>query len=92
MTEMKRSAVIRLELPSKKQLEILLDALLPETRKPATSRSKVNIESQDRQLTIRIEAKDTSALRATVNSYLRWAALVKNIHEAAQSLEKTSHV
>ncbi|MCK4477980.1 hypothetical protein KAU88_05590 [Candidatus Bathyarchaeota archaeon] len=86
---MKRNAVIHFELASKKQLEILLNALMPETKKPATSRSKVSIKGEGKKLIIRIEAKDTSALRATLNSYLRWAALAKDTYEAAVSLEKT---
>lgn len=89
---MKRNAVICLELPSKKMLKILSQALLPETKKTTTSRSKVSIEDEDKKLTIRIEAKDTSAFRATLNSYLRWVALVKDTYEAAMNLEKTSQL
>jgi KEOPS complex subunit Pcc1 len=89
---MKRNAVINLELPSAKLLKILLKALLPETKKPTTSRSKVSVEGEGKKLTIRIEAKDTSALRATLNSYLRWVALVKDTYEAAVNLEETSYV
>ncbi|MFP3984556.1 MAG: KEOPS complex subunit Pcc1 [Candidatus Bathyarchaeia archaeon] len=85
---MKRTAVVHLELSSKKLLEILLKALLPETRKPTTSRSKVSIEGEDRNLTIRVEADDTSALRAALNSYLRWVALVKDTYEATVSFER----
>lgn len=85
---MKRNAVIHFEFPSKTQLEILLNALMPETKKPATSRSKVSIEGEGKKLIMRIEAEDTSALRATLNSYLRWAALVKDTYEAVVSLEK----
>ncbi|MDH5448281.1 MAG: KEOPS complex subunit Pcc1 [Candidatus Bathyarchaeota archaeon] len=89
---MKRNTVIHLELPSEKLLKVLLKALLPETKKPTTSRSKVSVEGEGKKLTIRIEAKDTSALRATLNSYLRWVALVKDTYEVAVSLEKTSHL
>jgi len=87
---MKRSATIHLELPSEKFVETLLKALLPETKKPATSRSKVNIRSEGKKLIIKVEAKDTSALRATLNSYLRWAALVRDTYETAAKLEKTT--
>jgi len=86
---MKRNAVIHIEFPSKKQLKMLLDALLPETKKPATSRSKVSIKSEGKKLIIRIEAEDTSALRATLNSYLRWVALVKDTYKATVNLERT---
>jgi KEOPS complex subunit Pcc1 len=87
---MKRNAVITIQLPSEELLEILLQALLPETKKPATSRSKVIVEGANKKLTMRIEAQDTSALRATLNSYLRWVALVKDTYEATAKLEKTS--
>jgi len=89
---MKRSAVIRLELPSEKLLKILLKALLPETKKPTTSRSKVSLESEGKKLTIRIEAEDTSAFRATLNSYLRWVTLVKETYEVVVNLERQRHV
>jgi len=87
---MKKNAVISIQLPSRELLDILLQALLPETKKPATSRSKVVVEGGDKKLTIRIEAQDTSALRATLNSYLRWVALVKDTYEATVKLEETS--
>lgn len=87
---MKKNAVISIQLSSRELLEILLQALLPETKKPATSRSKVVVEGEDKKLTIQIEAQDTSALRATLNSYLRWVALMKDTYEATVKLEETS--
>ncbi len=89
---MKRTVVIRLELPSQRFLKILLKALSPETKKPVTSRSKVSIEGEKKTLVIRIEAKDTSALRATMNSYLRWVTLVKDTYEVAANIEKASNM
>ncbi len=86
---MKRNAVVRLELPSEKLVQIILKALLPETKKPATSRSKVLVEGRGKELTLRVEAQDTSALRATLNSYLRWVALVKDAYKVTASLENT---
>ena len=85
---MKRSAVISLEFSSEKLVQILLRALLPETKKPTTSRSKVSVGRVDKKLIIRIEAEDTSAFRATLNSYLRWVAIAKDTYKAAVTLEK----
>jgi KEOPS complex subunit Pcc1 len=85
---MKRHATITLDLPSSELSEMVLKAIQPETRKPATSRSRVHIsKAQPRQLIMRIEAKDTSALRATLNSYLRWIALITDTYEAVASLQ-----
>jgi KEOPS complex subunit Pcc1 len=85
---MRRSATINLELDSEKLVETMLTALTPEAKRPTTSRSRVRLEGKGKRLTMRIEANDTSALRATLNSYLRWIALVKDTYNAAASLEK----
>lgn len=68
---MKARAVIRLKLPSK-SLEIAYRALMPEVMKPATTRSRANLKIDGDFLVLNIEAKDTVALRATLNAYLRW--------------------
>jgi KEOPS complex subunit Pcc1 len=66
----------------------MLEALAPEAKKPSTSRASVSVEGEGKTLTIRIRARDTSALRATLNSYLRWVALVRGMLEALTNLEK----
>jgi len=76
---MKAQAVIRLNFSSEKQLKVVLEALKPETRTPATHRSKVQIMSEGNSLTLSFEATDTSALRAAINSYLRWIHLAKTV-------------
>jgi len=77
--EMKAQAVIHLNFSSEKQLKVVLEALKPETRTPPTRRSKVKIMSEGNSLTLSFEATDTSALRAAINSYLRWIHLTKTI-------------
>jgi tRNA threonylcarbamoyladenosine modification (KEOPS) complex Pcc1 subunit len=84
---MKRSAVIRIELSSERLVEVLLKALLPETKKATTARSKVSVEGEGKSLIIRAEAEDTPAFRAALNSYLRWVALVKATNEAITRFE-----
>jgi len=76
---MKAQAVIRLNFSSEKQLKVVLEALKPETRIPPTRRSKVQIMSEGNSLTLSFEATDTSALRAIINSYLRWIHLAKTV-------------
>lgn len=78
---MKAKAVVRLKFPSKKHLKIFADALEPEVKKPATTRSKVNIEKKENFLVLNVEARDTVALRATLNAYLRWINSVANVLE-----------
>ena len=76
---MKANATIRLRFPTIHQLSAVFKAMEPETRSPVTSRSKVTVIKEDEALTLKLvfEAKDTSALRAAVNSYLHWIRLTK---------------
>ncbi|MBS7636865.1 hypothetical protein KEJ37_05990 [Candidatus Bathyarchaeota archaeon] len=83
---MKANAVIRLKLPSKKELEIVYEALVPETVKPATTRSKAELKIEDASLVLTVKAKDTVALRAALNAYLRWISAVFSVLSALEKL------
>lgn len=85
---MKAHAVIRLDFPSQNQSKIVLEALKPETRTSATYRSRVHIEGKGNNLTISFEARDTSALRAAINSYLRMTSAVIDVIKFIESAEK----
>jgi len=80
------TATIRLRFPVKKRLAAIYEALKPETRSSVTSRSKVTVQKDDRTMTLTLsfEAKDTSALRAALNSYLHWIRLTKDALEAME--------
>ena len=83
---MKAQAIIRLNLSSERQVKIVLEALNPETRSPSTNRSKVQMKGEGNSLTLNFEARDTSALRAAMNSYLRWILLTKTMLESVGEL------
>lgn len=83
---MKAQAIIRLNFSSEKQLKVVLEALKPETKTPPTRRSKVQMKGEGNILTLNFRARDTSALRAAVNSYLRWILLTKNVLEFVSEL------
>ncbi|HDN63022.1 MAG TPA: hypothetical protein ENF56_03575 [Candidatus Bathyarchaeota archaeon] len=80
---MEAEAEVRVKLP-RDLLEIALNSLLPET-KVLFPRTRVKIESLNGELILEFEAKDTSALRAVLNSYLGW---LKMIDEIYRSLER----
>lgn len=67
-------AEIAIELSSKRQAEAICKALRPETRHSIGPRSRVAILLRGKALEIVVFAKDISALRAAVNSYLRWVS------------------
>jgi Uncharacterized protein conserved in archaea len=76
-------ATIRLNF-SEKQVDTLLSALGPEAKAPPTHRSSVKLEKDGCILTLRVEAKDTVALRATLNAYLRWVSSTLNVIEVVK--------
>ncbi len=81
---MKAKATIRLKFSSEKQLSAVVDALTPEVTKPLAGRAKVTLERQDNFLVLRVEARDTVALRSTFNAYLRWVGSVVNVVEVLE--------
>ena len=78
---MKAQAAIRLKFSSEKQLKVVLGALKPETETSSTSRSKVNMKTEDQTLILDFKATDTSALRAAMNSYLRLIGVAMNLQK-----------
>jgi tRNA threonylcarbamoyladenosine modification (KEOPS) complex Pcc1 subunit len=76
--KMKSQVIVRLNFPSERRLEIVFDALQPETRTPPSFRSRVKVEGMGTVLTLSFEASDISALRAALNSYLRWINLIND--------------
>jgi KEOPS complex subunit Pcc1 len=82
---MKASAKITCFFPSEASLRIILTALHPEVKKPSTTRSTVSLSRKDTCLVLRVRATDTVALRATLNTYLRW---IGSIIDALEVLKK----
>jgi KEOPS complex subunit Pcc1 len=78
---MKAAATVRLKFTSKKRLETIFKAVEPETKKATTMRSAADLKKEDPFLVLNINAKDTIALRAALNAYLRW------INSAVEVLE-----
>jgi len=71
-------SVIKLEL-DEKLLQAIDVALQPESESPSSERSKTSISIEDEHLIITTYASDTTALRASMNSYLRWVEGIQNI-------------
>jgi KEOPS complex subunit Pcc1 len=72
-------AVVRLPFQSKRELAALVDALQPEIQRQIGVRSKVSLNVEDLTLVLSVEATDTVALRAALNSYLRWINSTTNV-------------
>ena len=66
---------------TEKLVNILSGALLPEAERPSSARSSVTMEIEGQMLAIQVRASDIAALRAALNSYLRWADAVIDVVE-----------
>lgn len=81
---MKTNAIVRLRFQSEKQLNAVLNALKPEAEAPLTRRSKVNLTRQGLLVIMDFESEDVIALRAAMNSYLRWIDSTVNVVRAIE--------
>ena len=81
---MKAKATVRLRLSSEKQLTTILDALVPEANRPVNVRAKAVLERDGNFAVLKVEAKDTVALRAALNTYLRWIGSTVKVLEAVE--------
>jgi len=82
---MKAEANVCLRLSSEKQLTTLLEALAPEAEKPVGMRAKAVLEREGSFLVLKVEARDTVALRTALNAYLRWIGSAVNVLEAVEN-------
>jgi tRNA threonylcarbamoyladenosine modification (KEOPS) complex Pcc1 subunit len=75
-----RRATITLAGPEAK---VVHGALRPEVGRDVP-KARVTLRASRDRLTLTIDAEDTSALRAAVNSYLRWADVAVRVRQEAQ--------
>jgi len=65
------------------EAKVVYGALRPETGREVP-KTRVTVRSVRDRMTVTIDARDTSALRAAVNSYLRWADLAARVRQEAR--------
>jgi KEOPS complex subunit Pcc1 len=83
---MRSQAEIRFKYLSEKNLKTTTKALIPETKSNVTPRSTIKIEREGNELVLKFFAEDTSALRASINSYLRFIYLTKSIIKVIEDM------
>jgi len=73
-------SVIKIEFDNR-LLGVIETALGPEVETPSSDRSETIVKIEKNYLVIQTRASDTTALRASLNSYLRWVDGIQNIVE-----------
>jgi len=66
------NSMIIMDLGTTELAKIIHNALEPETLSVPSDRARAKLTVKGATLAIRIEAKDLTALRAAMNSYLAW--------------------
>jgi KEOPS complex subunit Pcc1 len=84
----KINATVTLTFSSPNQLETIFHSLLPETKSIAMSRTSTSISKTDNSILLIFDAYDLSSLRASMNSYLSWAASLHRLMETISILKK----
>ncbi len=72
--------VIQINLP-RNLLEVAFRALFPEVISGASERCIGKLKRDGDIISLEIKAEDTVALRAALNSYLRWLKIIYDINE-----------
>jgi tRNA threonylcarbamoyladenosine modification (KEOPS) complex Pcc1 subunit len=81
----KATATLRLSFESSEQSQIVFASVKPETQTPSTRRARITLRKQGKFILLKAEARDTIALRASLNAYLRWINAVLNVIQALKT-------
>ncbi len=60
-------------------IKILESSLRPEVERPSSTRTRTSLKAEGPVLKLEIIASDITALRAALNSYLRWVQSVSDV-------------
>lgn len=82
MKNAKAEAQVSIDFPNESDAEAIARALVPEIIAPRTSRAHIRVTRQGKVTKIGFYAKDLVALRAMVNSFLRFAAAWRKLSGA----------
>jgi len=74
-------AEVSIDFPSESDAEAMARALVPETAARRTRRASARVTRQGKVTKMRFYARDLVALRAMVNSFLRFAATWRRVSE-----------
>jgi tRNA threonylcarbamoyladenosine modification (KEOPS) complex Pcc1 subunit len=73
------SAYLELSFPSARIAGAIYGSLKPEESLPESAKCRAKIAKRKNVLCLEVEAEDTAALRAALNSFLRWASVARDM-------------
>ena len=76
------NAALKFTFRSVREAEAVQQALMPEEALPASTRCEVCMRRRKNVLCLWVEAGDTAALRAALNSFIRWIIVARDMVES----------
>ena len=77
----KAEATVEFWFKGPREAEAVLRAVDPEKEMPPSVKCKASLERRKSVLCLRVEAEDTAALRAALNSFVRWTMVARDMVE-----------
>lgn len=82
MRSKQTSATLEFELRSAREAEAVRQALMPEEELPSSTRCRATVRRRKNVLCLQVEAGDTAAMRAALNSFIRWMIVARDMVES----------
>ena len=79
------SAILEVTFKEEKHAQIAFQTILQETTRMISSRSQSSLTMENNKLRVEVHSKDLTSLRATLNSYLKWFLIIKDIFQTINS-------
>jgi KEOPS complex subunit Pcc1 len=73
--------IIEIEFPNEEIAKVVYESVLLEHESVPYRRSRIKFEREGNKIKIKFIAKDNSALRGTLNSYLRWIKIAMDVSD-----------
>jgi tRNA threonylcarbamoyladenosine modification (KEOPS) complex Pcc1 subunit len=78
------SGSVELVFEDEKEARAIHSSLKPEEILPGSTRCKASVTRRKNVLCLEIDARDTAALRAALNSFLRWTIVARDVIKAGR--------
>jgi len=84
-------AVVTIEMEDPQEARLILNSVKPEVQHPASYRSRVQARRRGRKIELKFLSTDSTALRASINSFLRFILACRRVMSEVKALEGADH-
>lgn len=84
-------AEVTIEMEDPQEARLILNSIKPEVQRPASYRSRVEVSRRGRHIELKFLSTDSTALRASMNSFLRFILACRRVMSEVRALEAGNH-